>query len=291
MSTTTALQLALDPVPGISARLQRLRSQLSDRDLAVLRDIAALQLMTARQVERLRFREGSPLTLARRARRTLERLHNLGLVARLDRRIGGARAGSASYIYRLSPKGLRLLGLHGPRGGRHRQHSQPSRYRTDHSLTVSELAVALHEAHHADAFELVRFEAEPASWRSYTGLAGEPHDLRPDAFVIVAVRDWEHLWFVEVDLGTEHLRTLRQKADAYRHYATTGHEQRRWGVFPRVAFLAATEARCDAIARTVLTSPDADRFFTVAHLSDATAVLASYPDAPKGDHHQRAQLD
>jgi len=272
--TADALRLLQDPAAAIPPRLQRLCAQLSARDVAVLHDIAALQLMAARQVERLRFREGSPLTQARRARRTLERLHSLGLVTRLDRRIGGARAGSASYIYRLTPQGRHLLGLPGPHGGRRRGHAEPSHHRTDHILTVTELAVRLHEAHRTGELELVRFEAEPTSWRTYTGLAGEPHHLRPDAFVIIALGDWEHLWFIEVDLGTEHLRTIHQKANAYRDYARSGHEQTRWGIFPRVAFLATDPARCLAIGRTVLQSPEAHSLFTIARVTDATTALA-----------------
>lgn len=265
------LHLTPDPAAGVAAGLQQLREQLPALDVVVLGDIAALGLMTARQVERLRFTEGSPLTQARRARRNLERLHHHGLVCRLDRRIGGVRAGSASFVYRITTKGRRLLALPGPHGGRHRQAPQPSLNRVGHVLAVSELAVSLHEAHRARRLDLLRFEAEPTSWRRYSGPAGEAHYIRPDAFLILGVGAWEHLWFVEVDLSSERLSVLRLKAAAYRHYAATGHEQARWATFPRVAYLTNTPARRHQLTHTLQREPLA----TVATLHDAVTVLAA----------------
>ena len=77
--------------------LRRLAQQLSERDRLVLGSLQQLRLMQATQIERLHFREGSRLTQARRARATLARLHDQGLVSRLDRRIGGVHAGSARW--------------------------------------------------------------------------------------------------------------------------------------------------------------------------------------------------
>src|ERR1039458_319034 len=92
-------------------QLAKVRAGLSDRDLAILLSLAALHFLTTRQVERLHFPVGelTPLAASRSSRRVLARLHESGLVERLERRIGGVRAGSASYVLTLSALGARLL--------------------------------------------------------------------------------------------------------------------------------------------------------------------------------------
>ena len=80
-------------VPRLSAAgMERLRQQLGPRDWAVLHDVARCRLMTGRQLQLLHFGDGE--TAARAARRLLARLTRHGLLARLDRQIGGLRAGS-----------------------------------------------------------------------------------------------------------------------------------------------------------------------------------------------------
>ncbi len=49
------------------------------------------------------------VSAARIARRVLARLTELGVLARLERRIGGLRAGSSGYVYYLGPAGQRLV--------------------------------------------------------------------------------------------------------------------------------------------------------------------------------------
>jgi hypothetical protein len=272
------------PTGALAAELVRLSDQLSERDLTVLHALAALRLMTGHQIRRLVFDTGSPQTRALRARRCLLRLHRLGLVVRGDRQVGGPRAGSTSYPYRLSGSGHRLSGA--------RPAPPPRPMHAAHVLAVSELAVCLYEAHRAGTLELLHFAAEPACWRSFT-VDGARRYLRPDAFLIVAVGDWEHLWFVELDRGTQAVSTVCRKVRAYYAYAATGQEQARWGVFPRVAYLAINPVRRDAlnraIGRAIAHTPDTDALVTVAQLPDAVSVLAAFrptgrfdcPDAEK----------
>src|SRR3954465_2325519 len=93
-------------------QLLRLRSDLSGRDVGIVRHVAELRLMSARQIEALYFppdAHATPLTAARTCRRVLERLVEQRLLCRLDRRVGGLRAGSASYVYGVGPVAQRLL--------------------------------------------------------------------------------------------------------------------------------------------------------------------------------------
>src|SRR5207302_5513936 len=90
--------------------LTQLRQRLSERDLAILRSVADHRFLTARQVEALHFADhATQLAAARVCRRVLARLIDQRLLARLQRRFGGVRAGSASFVYALGPVGGRLI--------------------------------------------------------------------------------------------------------------------------------------------------------------------------------------
>lgn len=229
------------------AQLARLRTSLSGRDLEVMETVRRFRLVGARQVERLHFRDGtaSELTQARTARRVLERLTTHRLLRRLDRRVGGVRAGSASFVYGLSHIGHRLLSVGEPR----RRPMEPSSFFAEHTLAVTETFVRLVEAERNHRFELLVAQAEPECWRPFTGTTGAPLVLKPDLFVALGLGEYEHRWFVEVDLGTEHGPAIRRKAETYLAYLATGLEQGRHDVFPRVIWGARDERRAAAIGQ------------------------------------------
>lgn len=261
-------------VRGLSAA--RLARQLSERDDAVLGSLARLRLATSDHLERLHFREGSPATQGRRCRKVMARLVDQRLVTRLDRRIGGVRAGSAGFIYRLAPKGHQVLDLlTGDEMGRVLRRPEPSRHLTDHTLASTEIYTRLVEAARAGRLELVRYEPEPACWRTYLGSGGQRIVLRPDGLVVTASPggETEHWWFLEVDLGTEAPVTIRNKVAAYLTYATTGQEQAAHDVFPRVAFLTTSAQRAAALTRAVRAVPGGDQLCTVGLLDEAVALL------------------
>src|SRR5262245_2204849 len=84
---------------------------LGARDWAILTDVARLRVLTGRQIERLHFAQLGGMHRDRTRRRVLERLVALQLLATLERRIGGVRAGSAGLMYVLGPAGQRLLAM------------------------------------------------------------------------------------------------------------------------------------------------------------------------------------
>ncbi|MHB8510859.1 MAG: replication-relaxation family protein [Actinomycetota bacterium] len=248
---------------------------LSQRDVAILKSLAEMRILTAAQIQRLHFIEGSALTQARRSRRVLERLHGLDFVHRFDRRVGGLHAGSAGYCYALSPGGQRLI--QPTNGQRRRRPTESSSTFQNHVLAIAEIGVKLVEAHRSGLVELIRFQAEPRCWRDFNDLAGRRQTLKPDAFAIIANAEFENLTFVEVDLGTEGRSALKRKADLYRAYALTGREQVVNAVFPRVAFLAADEPRVLNIRDAIHTVRGADDLFVVGQLDNAVAVLGGNP--------------
>jgi hypothetical protein len=232
--------------------LRLLRAQLSVRDLAIVGQVAELRLMSARQIEALHFTEAgheTALAAARACRRVLERLVRDRLLVRLERRIGGVRAGSASFVYALGQVGQRVLDLDGPR----KRFKEPSAHFTDHTLAVTQLVVDLTVAGRQGELELFEVVAEPGCWRRYAGVGGHTV-LRPDLALTLAVAEYEYRWFVEVDLGTEHLPTLLAKCRAYDDYYRTGIEQRAHGVFPRVCWVMPTSQRAEELERKLKAS-------------------------------------
>lgn len=253
-------------------QLARLAGELSGRDRAILASVAHLRLMSTRHIERLHFaaEEASTLSAARRGRRTLERLVRDRLLLRLERRIGGLRAGSASFIYTIAPAGQRLIDGEGPR----RRFREPSALFVEHTLAVAELFVRLHEAAGVGALRLLGLiEAEPRCWRTLTSMGGRSI-LKPDLFVALVVGEYEYRWFVEVDLGTEHRPALIRKCLAYEAYYRSGVEQSLQGVFPRVLWVAPDEVRAQRIAGAIEQSPQLTQaLFVVTTQAEAVELL------------------
>lgn len=225
--------------------IEGLRHRLSDRDMAILDQVADLRLMSALQIEALHFTDAdhrSQLAAARACRRVLERLVRDRLLVRLDRRIGGVRAGSASFIYGLGHIGQRVLALEGPR----RRFQEPSVLFTDHTLAISQLVVDLSKADRAGQFEVLDVQSEPRCWREM-GSSNGRSTLRPDLYTVLGTPEYEYRWFIEVDRGSEHLPTLLAKCQAYEDYFRTGAEQRTQGVFPRVCWIVPTDSRAEQL--------------------------------------------
>jgi hypothetical protein len=211
----------------------------------MLRDLAAFHFLTTRQLEVLHFAgHPTPATGARLCRRSLARLHRLGVVTHLERRIGGVRAGSASYVWRVGPVGDRLLHMDTDSGSRQRR-KEPSERHLTHVLAVADVYVRVVTASRAGHLELMGYEPEPACWRRYLGAGGQPEVLKPDLALATAVGDYEDHWFVEVDRATESLPTLLRKCWQYEHYRRSGQEQVQAsdGVFPRVVWVLPDQAR------------------------------------------------
>lgn len=267
-----------------TARLLALGSELSAADRELVRDLARLRLMSHAQLAALLASssgEASPASAARTARRVLARLTDLGVTARLERRVGGIRAGSAGYVYYLGPVGQRLTAYwegHGLTRGRFR--AEPGGRYVRHRLAVSELYVQARLAERQGLLDLLAFDAEPACWRTYGDAFGGRAVIKVDAFLRLGLGAYEDRFFIEVDLGTESRSVVGRKLRAYLDYFNSGVEQTAHGVFPRVLWLANSEAR-----RAVLVGvcgrlpPEAWQLFTVGRLERAVELLCGQLDA------------
>lgn len=231
----------------VSARgVAQLRARLSERDVAILRQVGELRLMSARQIQSMYFPSTDHETdaAATRARqRVLERLLAERLLIRLTRRIGGVRAGSAGFIVALGSLGQRVLALDGPR----RRSYEPTWRFVDHTLATSQLVVAVSVAARAGRLAVLAVQAEPQCWRTFTGFGGR-RMLRPDLFLALGVGAYELRWFIEVDRGSESVPTVLAKCQLYADYYQSGQEQAaHGGVFPRVCWVVPDEARAERL--------------------------------------------
>ncbi len=259
----------MSPQRRVSPRqLEQLRAEVSERDLKLLRTVFDFRLISGDQLRRLYFPGGD--SEARAARRALERLHRLRAVLRLDRRIGGIRAGSAGFLYVIGPIGDRLINTDRPR----RRLTEPSAAFVAHTVAVAELFVAVTERiRTVDDAEILDVQAEPDCWRDFGGIDGR-HTLRPDLYLSIGLDELEHRWFIEIDRATEHLPAILRKSTVYDRYYRTGIEQEREGNFPRVMWATITEKRVDAIARTLAASTLTTALFRTVTLDEGIEVLA-----------------
>jgi hypothetical protein len=273
-STNGAARPAPDPLKPRSGRrvMQAIHDNLAPRDFEILRSIAAHRYLTTRHIEALHFSgHASPLGAIRSVNRVLKRLSGLRLISHLDRRVGGIRAGSSSFVWSLAATGDRLLQAETGDGVRRRQRDPSARF-LDHILAVADIHVALVQASGTAALELVTVQIEPGSWRRFLGLGGESRLLRPDLAVVTAQGEYEDHWFIEADLASEHPPTVVRKCRLYEDYRASGVEQETHGLFPRVLWAVPDQVRADrltAAIRSARLDQDLFRVTTVEQLVPA----------------------
>ena len=246
-----------------------IHKQLSERDISIITAVQTFKFMSTVQLERLFFTTGTPLSNARVCRRTLKRLTGLNVLQRLHRSIGGARAGSAGFVYARGRGGG--AAEIPPRLGGRRLHSPGKTFLT-HTLAIGDLFVELHKIERTQAFTVHQFECEPDCWRLIPGYSHR--FLKPDAFVSLRTDKYEIRSFIEVDMDTESLTRIQQKLRAYISYRASGKEQSAFGIFPAVIFLVPTDARKRNIDRLIERLPTRDQaLFATTTLNELQTVI------------------
>lgn len=239
----------------------RLEEHLSDRDIRILEDIKRFRLLSTRQLQRLHL-PAAPLgdhttvsSATRGTTRVLGRLEQLGVIARLERRIGGIAHGSALTVWQLGAAGDRFLRAR--RGDpKRRRYEEPGRPFMRHMLAVADTAISLIEQANAGRFELLELELEPACWRRFTSGSAVEITLKPDLLVVTADAHTETHSFIEVDLGTEHPPTVLRKCRTYQRYFATETEQETRGLFPAVVWIVPDPIRAKRIREAIAADPN-----------------------------------
>jgi hypothetical protein len=253
-----------------ASRVERLADSLTAKDRAILDTVRRLKLVTSDQLQRLHFIDGTRLSNLRRCRDSLKRLDGLGVLQRLDRRVGGVRSGSSGWVY-----GLGIAGKHlANDDGRPQRGATPSLTFMAHVLQASELFVRLIEGSGIGKLELLAHEPEPQCWREFTGAGGSRVRLKPDAFVRINAGDFERAYYVEIDRATESVPALGRKFKRYVEYYRTGREQARLEYFPHVLWLAPSERRKDVLVEAARRQPaEAWNLFMVRPYEEAIQAM------------------
>jgi hypothetical protein len=260
-----------------AARLDALGAALSGRDLDVMERVSALRFVSGAQLTRLCFADlGDMAACARAARRALLRLTGLGVLERLPRTIGGVRAGSAGFVYRLGHVGLRLAIRRSLLPERKwRRSFAPGMLFVRHALAVAELHTVLTENDRSRSIELLELSAEPSCHRNYDGLGGQRLTLKPDSYARLGAGDYEDSFFIEVDRGTEGSRAIERQFDQYLAYYASDREQAERGVFPRVLWLAPGDERLGVIKDNIFALTRSNReLFQVARFDRALDAMS-----------------
>ena len=256
--------------------LVELAARLPEKEREILETVERFRLLRSDQVRRLFYSDAeSTAGGARLCRRALAHLSEEGLARRLERRVGGARAGSNGHLYATTAAGKRLLAYLGGEGvPSNRGVHEPGVAFASHTLAVAELYVQLVERERSGALELVSFETEPACWRTYTTPLGASAALKPDALVRIASGEYEYASFVEIDLGTEGRGAVQRKTQVYLAYYRNGREQVEQGVFPQVVWIAEEEARVHFLTDLFAGLPEeAQRILVAVKSEDSVAAL------------------
>ncbi|MEY9837352.1 replication-relaxation family protein [Streptacidiphilus sp. EB103A] len=240
---------------------------LSERDLSILEALRTHRVLTTALIRRLHFpiagepqeavsgkTHASEMAAAVSTIRVLTRLESRRFIARLPRRIGGVRAGSKAITWHLGASGERLMrARHGDPA--RKRYGEPSSTFVAHTLAVADLAIQLYELARTGVIELLSLEAEPECWRIFLGPHGARQWLKPDLFAVTAGGDFEHHWFIEADLASEHAPVIIRKALQYQQYAASGIHQQEHGLFPAVVWVVPGDKRRAAIEAALIAEP------------------------------------
>jgi len=230
-------------------QLAELVDKLSDRDFEILISLKYAKYLLTGQIKRLHFSESpKPQVGMRSTTRNMFKLKEYGLVKTFKRRIGGTRAGSASYIWCLTEAGQRLLdiqhGIYETNRTRSHRYLEPSYIHLRHTLAIAECYVQLVEiSRKYRKLVFTHVEWEPQCWRPYSH-KGHDLQLKPDLFAITHNDGYEDRWFIEIDLSTEAMPVVMDKCKRYHQYLNTGIEQRAHnGVFPITVWIVPDASR------------------------------------------------
>ncbi len=258
------------------AQLRTLAGGLSPRDWQILRFVAAHRFASTTQIREVFFSgHATPLAAARACIRVLDRHLRDRLLGRLDRRVGGVKHGSSSFIWHLDVVGTRLVST----GEGRRRLTVPSVEFLEHTLAVGDTHVALLALARTGVLTAERIDVETTAWRPFTTALGTASVLKPDLYAHLSTPDYDDHWYIEVDRGTEHLPVLLAKCRAYSAYRATGRAQAEHGVFPRVLWVLPIQRRVAALTAAVRADPGLDdRLFVVIPPDRLAASVSDPPD-------------
>jgi hypothetical protein len=224
--------------------------QMTLRDRQIILAVGRFGQLASGHVRDLFFGKNKSDTPSKRRLRELTEQGYLRLVER--RPVGGAGRGSGQAVYQLGTKGWTLC----RREGKY----WPFRAISLHRLAIADAYVAVKQLEKTGRYEVVYLDTEPDT---HVTIAGA--ELTPDLHV--ELRDKalgeDHLWWLEVDMGTERQAAIKDKFARYWHAYenVTADVMPDW---PHVVFLAPDEERAADLRRWIKQgSEEAQHLFKV----------------------------
>lgn len=265
------------PLPRVSdSQLRAVADGLSTRDWQILRFLVSHRFATTTQVREAFFSgHATQLASARACIRVLDRHLRDRLVGRLERRVGGVKHGSSSFIWHLDVAGNRLTHT-GP--GRRRL-TVPSPDFLDHTLAVVDAHLVILDLARTSKVIVERVEIETEAWRPFTTAYNTASVLKPDLYAHLSTADYDDHWYIEIDRGTESLPVLLAKCRTYAAYRATGRAQAEHGVFPRALWVLPTKRRVAALTAAIRADPGLDERLFLAITADHLTATLRDPDS------------
>lgn len=261
----------------------RLTLELQDRDLELLRGLFESRLMTLSQASGIYFGGAREATKKR-----VNKLKTAGLVTERARkpyepsilflsRAGYALLQERGFLYDMPKHGWAAL----------ERRLQISQLTLRHELEVMDVKAAFHsDARAHAAYSVTEFTTWPMLCE-FTASPGRSIEklVKPDGFLRIEETDatevFEHLFFLELDRGTEGLDELVRKALCYRDYyqrgglaVRFGHSPSEYKEFPfRVLMVLKTAERRNNVAEALLTT--SSPIFTMVWLATLPEVISN----------------
>lgn len=222
---------------------------ITHRERQILAVIDRLGQVSSAHLDELVFHDVSTT----RRKLVLQRMRRNRLIALVERRrMGGEHGGSGQHVYELAQEGLKLV------GARRRYVRHALDY---HKLAIADVVVSLRRAEREGLLGVEYLENEPDCWVAFDGGRLEP-DLHA---IIKTARGRLPLW-VEVDLGTERQRHVKEKLQRYAVAEDRLGDS--WEVMPLIVWLTPDNARTREIRHMIAAgSSDKHGLFQVYEMS------------------------
>lgn len=255
----TALTRGYEPRAPAAKYLYFGSMKLLPRDVQILKLVGRFGQLIGTHVDALVFPNH---TADRPSRRSLKRLTEEGLLARVPGRVpGGELGGSPAHVYQVGPEGWRLYW-----SGKYR----PMRAVNLHTLAIADAYVAAKREEQAGLLKVLYYATEPDSWICDDGI-----DVRPDIFLDIGIISTgrRRLTWLEVDLGTERQKQILEKVERY-IYAYHHQDKLPLDAAPAVTFLTLDDERTRELTRMLRGVRDApEGLFSVHHAREFPQVL------------------
>lgn len=232
-------------------QLMALRNSMKEKEVDILWNIRKYHFLTSDHIKRLHFKTGTTSAAnLRAANKCMKRLREIGLVAPLERRIGGARSGSSALVWHLTEPGERLLWLDEPDQKHTRKRfEEPSADFLHQTLAVAEAAVRIITlAERQDGLSIRRLDTDfsyAVRYRDKTVL------IKPGLYVILLWDGYEDHWFIEAAPHWDIINRLSRKAESYRKVFDKGSFQEQVGVFPLTLFMLPDDEHKNKLKRVL----------------------------------------